>query len=169
MYGVKVTTRHDVVVVGAGILGLATAREILARRPGADLVVLEKESGIGRHQTGHNSGVIHTGIYYVPGSLKARLCHRGAQLMMEFCAEQQIPVKRCGKLLIATTPAELPRLEELYRRGNLNGVQDLRLMPGEAIAELEPHAVGLRALHSPRSAIVDFALVARALADEVAR
>src|SRR5919204_457136 len=159
--------KRELVIVGAGIIGLATAREMLVRRPGLDLLVLEKEPEIGRHQTGHNSGVIHTGLYYAPGSLKARLCRAGSRQLFEFCAEHQIPVERCGKLLIATTPVELPRLDELFRRGNLNGVPDLRLLPGTAIAEFEPHAVGLRALHSPHTAIVDFSLVAKALAQDV--
>lgn len=163
------SAQHDLVVIGAGILGLATAREFLLRQPGMDIVVLEKEREIAQHQTGRNSGVIHTGIYYAPGSLKARLCRSGSQLLMEFCQEHRIPIDRCGKLLIATTPAELPRLEELFRRGTLNGVPDLRMLPGEAIEELEPHATGLRAIHSPHTAIVDFAAVARALAEDVGR
>jgi (S)-2-hydroxyglutarate dehydrogenase len=163
------TPRHDLVVVGAGILGLATAREILQRRPGLDLVVLEQEPVIAQHQTGHNSGVVHTGIYYTPGSLKARLCRTGSGMLLDFCAEHRIPVERCGKLLIATTAAELPGLEELFRRGTLNGVPDLKLLPAEGIREIEPHAAGLRAIHSPHTAIVDFSTVAQALAAEVRR
>src|SRR5438445_469346 len=143
------TARHDLVVVGAGILGLATAREILTRRPGLDLIVLEQEPAIAQHQTGHNSGVVHTGIYYAPGSLKARLCRAGSGMLLEFCAEHRIPVERCGKLLIATTAAELPRLEELFRRGTSNGVPDLEQVPADGIRDIEPHAAGLRALHPP--------------------
>ena len=163
------TARHDLVVVGAGILGLATAREILTRRPGLDLIVLEQEPAIAQHQTGHNSGVVHTGIYYAPGSLKARLCRAGSGMLLEFCAEHRIPVERCGKLLIATTAAELPRLEELFRRGTSNGVPDLEQVPADGIREIEPHAAGLRAIHSPHTAIVDFSAVAQALAAEVHR
>src|SRR5438067_1505872 len=161
--------RHDVVVVGAGILGLATARELLQRRPGLDLVVLEKEAEVGRHQTGHNSGVIHTGIYYTPGSLKARLCRAGSQMMTEFCQDHRIPVDRCGKLLVATEASELPRLEDLMRRGTANGVPELTWLPPDGIKDLEPHATGLRAIHSPHTAIVDFSAVTQALSKDVQR
>ena len=111
--------------MGAGILGLAVARELLARRPGLALTVLEKENAIAQHQTGHNSGVIHSGIYYVPGSLKAQLCVEGARLMYEFCDEKEIPTERCGKVVVAADESELPRLEELKRRGEANGVPGL--------------------------------------------
>jgi L-2-hydroxyglutarate oxidase len=159
--------RADVVLVGAGILGLAVARELLSRRPGLRLTVLEKEDAIAQHQTGHNSGVIHSGIYYAPGSLKAELCVEGSRLMYEFCAEKGIPTDRCGKVIVAANEAELPRLEELKRRGEANGVRGLEEIGPERLAELEPNVVGVRALHSPETGIVDFRLVAKALAEEV--
>ena len=153
--------------MGAGILGLAVARELLARKPGLALTVLEKENAIAQHQTGHNSGVIHSGIYYAPGSLKAQLCVEGARLMYAYCDEQGIPTERCGKVVVAADESELPRLEELRRRGEANGVPGLVEVGPERLAELEPNVVGVRALHSPETGIVDFKLVARALADEV--
>jgi (S)-2-hydroxyglutarate dehydrogenase len=153
--------------VGAGILGLAVARELLSRTPGLSLSVLEKEAAIAQHQTGHNSGVIHSGIYYAPGSLKAQLCVEGARLMYEFCDEKGIPTERCGKVVVAADESEIPRLEELKRRGEANGVRGLVEVGPEQLAELEPNVVGVRALHSPETGIVDFRLVARALAAEV--
>ena len=159
--------RSEVLLVGAGILGLAVARELLIRRPGLQLNVLEKEAAIAQHQTGHNSGVIHSGIYYSPGSLKAQLCVEGAGLMYEFCAENGVPTERCGKVIVAADENEVPRLEELMRRGEANGVPDLEEVGPERLAELEPNVRGVRALHSPATGIVDFKLVAKALAGEV--
>jgi (S)-2-hydroxyglutarate dehydrogenase len=159
--------RSDVLLVGAGILGLAVARELLTRTPGLRLTVLEKEAAIAQHQTGHNSGVIHSGIYYAPGSLKARLCVEGSRLLYEFCADKGIPTERCGKVIVAANEAEIPRLDELRRRGEANGVRGLQEIGPERLAELEPNVIGVRALHSPETGIVDFKLVARALADEV--
>ncbi|HEX6458332.1 MAG TPA: L-2-hydroxyglutarate oxidase [Thermoleophilaceae bacterium] len=156
-----------VLVVGAGILGLATARELLARQPDRRVVVLEREPEVGFHQTGHNSGVIHGGIYYAPGSLKARLCVQGAREMYEYCEEHGIGAKRCGKLIIATREEELPGLDELERRGKANQVPGLRRVGAEEIQEIEPHAHGIAALHSPATGVVDFRAVARALADDV--
>jgi L-2-hydroxyglutarate oxidase LhgO len=156
----------DVVVVGAGILGLAVARELLLRRPGLDLFVLEKEEAVGRHQTGRNSGVIHSGIYYAAGSLKAQLCTEGRELLYRYCDERGIEYERCGKVIVATSPAELPRLEELHRRAVANGVEVEEIGP-ERLAELEPHVAGVRALHAPGTGIVDFKRVVRSLADEV--
>ena len=152
----------DVVVVGGGILGLATAREALLRRPDASVVVLEREPEPALHQTSHNSGVIHAGVYYAPGSLKARLCVEGARRLYELCDELAVRAERCGKLIVARTAAELPRLDELERRSRANGVRVRRIGPAE-IAEIEPHARGLAALHSPDTGIVDFERVARAL------
>jgi L-2-hydroxyglutarate oxidase LhgO len=159
--------RADVAVVGAGIVGLAAARAVLARRPGIRLIVLDKEDAVGTHQTARSSGVIHRGVYYAPGSLKARLCVAGAAALETYCAEREIPVLRCGKVVVATTPEEIPRLEELHRRSVANGVPEVELIGPERLRELEPHAAGLRALHSPATSVVDFALVARAYADDV--
>ena len=160
-------SRYDVVVIGAGILGLAAAREILARRPGTRVAVLEKEAAIASHQTGRNSGVIHTGIYYAPGSLKASLCVTGARAMFEFCERHGIGTERCGKLIVAVDEAEVPGLEALYRRGLENGVAGLELIGPERIREIEPHCVGVRAIHSPGTGIVDFSRVAEVMAADV--
>jgi 2-hydroxyglutarate dehydrogenase len=157
----------DLAVVGAGIVGLAVARELAERHPDLRLRVLEKEPQVAAHQTGNNSGVVHAGIYYAPGSLKARLSVEGARLLYERCDRHGIPYDRCGKLIVATGPAELPALDELERRGRANGVPGLRRVEARAIAELEPHARGVAALHSPATGIVDFAAVARSLANEL--
>lgn len=157
----------DLAIVGAGILGLATAREVLRRRPGLRLLIIEKEPQIALHQTGRNSGVIHSGIYYAPGSLRARLCVEGARRLMEFCDQHGVPYRRCGKLILATRESELPGLEELHRRGSANSVPGLELIGPDRIRELEPHAAGLKAIYSPTTAIVDFRQVAHALARDV--
>ncbi|MBA3809271.1 MAG: L-2-hydroxyglutarate oxidase [Solirubrobacterales bacterium] len=159
--------RCDLAIVGGGIVGLAVAREMLARNPQASVCVLERESEIGTHQTGHNSGVIHAGVYYVPGSLKARLCVEGAREMYEYCDRRAIPVERCGKVIVATDPTELARLDELERRGMANGVPGLRRIDAGGIEELEPHARGIAGLHSPGTGIADFPAVARAYAEDV--
>jgi len=160
-------SRYDVVVIGSGIVGLAAAREILTRRPGTRLAVLEKEPEIARHQTGHNSGVIHTGIYYAPGSLKAQLCVTGSRELYGFCERHAIPTERCGKLIVALDESELPALGDLHRRGVANGVEGLEVVGPERIRELEPHAAGLRAIWSPATGIVDFGRVAAAMAQEI--
>jgi 2-hydroxyglutarate dehydrogenase len=157
----------DIAVVGAGIVGLATARELAGRRPGWRVAVLEKEADVGHHQTGHNSGVIHAGIYYAPGSLRARLCVVGARELYEYCEQRGIAHERCGKVIVATTPEELPALAELERRGRANGVPGLRRLDPHQLREIEPHARGVAALHSPHTGIVDFGAVARALAVDV--
>jgi (S)-2-hydroxyglutarate dehydrogenase len=157
----------DVVVVGAGILGLATARELSLRHDGVRVAVLERERQLGTHQTGRSSGVIHAGIYYAPGSLKARLCVEGARELYEYCAERGIPAERGGKLIIATRPEELPRLDELERRGVANEVSGLARIPEDRIKDIEPHARGIEALHSPATGTVDFRVVAAAYADDV--
>lgn len=162
-----VPTRCDVAVIGGGILGLAVARELLGRRPGATLCVLEREQALAAHQSGHNSGVIHAGIYYAPGSLKAKLCVEGAAELYRHCAEQGIPVEQCGKLIIARDRSELAGLNELHRRASANGVGGLRMLRGDEIAEIEPHATGFAALHSPMTGIVDFGAVARSYARQV--
>lgn len=159
----------DVAIVGGGILGNAVARELLARRPGARLCVLEGEERIGRHQTGRSSGVIHAGIYYEPGSLKARLCVEGARALYAYCEEREIPHERSGKLVLAATEAELGRLDELERRGRANQVPGLRRLGAEEIAAVEPHARGVAALHSPATGVVDFVVVAEAYAEDVRR
>jgi 2-hydroxyglutarate dehydrogenase len=157
----------DVAVVGAGILGLAVARELTRRDPHRRVVVLEREDEIGFHQTGHNSGVIHAGIYYAPGSLKARLCVEGARDLYAFCEERGIAHERCGKLIVATEASELGRLDDLEARGRANGVPGLARLDAAGIERVEPHARGLAALHSPQTGIVDFPGVARAYADDV--
>ncbi len=154
-------------VVGGGIIGLATARELLARRPGLHVTVLEKENELARHQTGRNSGVVHTGIYYEPGSLKARLCTRGRVLLKDYCVDRALIYEECGKLVIALNPAEERRLLAIFERARANEVPGVRLIgPGE-IAEFEPHATGSLALHTPQAAVVDFAAIARAFAKDV--
>jgi 2-hydroxyglutarate dehydrogenase len=157
----------DVVVVGAGIVGLAVARELAHRHPRKTVAVLEKEDGVGRHQTGHSSGVVHAGIYYEPGSLKARLCTEGARDLYDYCERHEIPHARCGKVIVATTQAELQGLDELERRGRANGVPNLARLDGRALARIEPHARGLQALHSPHTGIADFKAVAEQLATDL--
>lgn len=154
-------------VVGAGIVGLAVAREWITRRPDDSVVVLEREPGPARHQSGHNSGVIHGGIYYPPGSLKARLCVDGARLMYEYCQRHAIPHERCGKLIVAVESAELPRLDALAARGAANEVPGLRRISASEIAEIEPNAVGLAALHAPNTGIADYGAVARRLVEDL--
>jgi len=158
---------HDVAVVGAGIVGLAVARELLMRHPGLSVAVLERESEVGQHQTGHNSGVIHSGVYYTPGSLKARLCVSGSALMFAYCDERGIPYEKCGKLIVAIRADELGRLDDLEQRGRANGVPGLRRVTGPEIEEIEPEARGLAALHCPSTGIVDYAQVTRELARDV--
>jgi 2-hydroxyglutarate dehydrogenase len=158
---------YDVAVVGAGILGLATARELLSRQPDARVVVLEREDHIAAHQTGHNSGVIHAGIYYTPGSLKAQLCVAGARELYEFCDEHGVEYERCGKLIVALDESELDRLDELERRATANEVPGIRRVAGAELREIEPEVAGVAGLHSPNTGIVDFGVVARAYAADV--
>jgi L-2-hydroxyglutarate oxidase LhgO len=160
-------SRHDVLVVGAGIIGLATARALLVGRPGLQVLVVDKEPEVGFHQTGHNSGVLHGGVYYTPGSLKAAFCMRGKDAMERYADEKGISVVRRGKLIVAVAESELERLAELGRRATANGVRGLRELAAEGIAELEPNAVGIRALHAPETAVIDYRAVTRALADDV--
>ncbi|MFI9596919.1 L-2-hydroxyglutarate oxidase [Nonomuraea sp. NPDC052265] len=155
-------------VVGAGIVGLAVARELAAAR-GAEVTVLDKEPRVGAHQTGHNSGVVHAGIYYPPGSLKARLCREGVALLRAYCAEHGLPYREVGKLVVASTRAERAPLRALAERARANGVPGLAELDGLGLREIEPHAVGVAAIHSPHTAIADFPAVARALALDVAR
>ncbi len=158
---------YDIAVIGGGIVGLASALAINARYPRCSLTVLEKEPEVGSHQTGHNSGVIHAGIYYKPGSYKAMLCVEGVRLMQSFCEESGVPRESCGKVIVATDNSELPRLEELYRRGVANGVLGLELIGPDRLHEIEPHARAVRALLSPGTAIVDFKRVAEAMGGQL--
>ncbi|MCI1261943.1 MAG: L-2-hydroxyglutarate oxidase [Tetrasphaera jenkinsii] len=159
--------RERIGVIGGGIVGLAVAREVTRRLPGAEVVVFEKEARLAAHQTGHNSGVVHAGIYYPPGSAKAQLCTRGRGLLEDYLAEHALPYAQCGKLVIALTAAELPRFEELARRATANGVPGLRRVEGAGITDIEPYAAGLAALHSPATGITDYAAVAESLAAQV--
>jgi len=159
--------RADVLVVGAGILGLATAVELASRLPDRRVIVVEKEHAIALHQTGRNSCVVHSGVYYAPGSLKARLCTAGRLLLREYCEERAIPYDECGKLIVAAEASELPAIDELQRRAEANGVPRLRRLAAEEIREVEPHCVGVAGLHVPTTALVDFRLVAAALAEDL--
>lgn len=152
-----------IVVVGGGILGVAAARLLARERPGDEVVLLEKEDRLATHQSAHNSGVVHAGIYYAPGSLKARLCRRGGALLREFCNDAGLDFEEVGKVLIAASPSELDALARVEERALANGVPGLRRLDAAALALVEPHATGVAALHSPSSAIVDFAAVTRAL------
>jgi (S)-2-hydroxyglutarate dehydrogenase len=157
----------DLAVVGGGILGLAVARELARRHPDRSAVVLERASEVATGQTGRNSGVIHAGIYYMPGSLKARMCVAGARDLYAYCEEHEVPCERCGKVIVARNEAELPRLDELERRGRENGVPGLRRLTGAELREIEPHCEGVAGLHSPNTGIIDFAAVARSLARDL--
>src|SRR5581483_6715058 len=145
-YHCMTDSRFDVLIVGGGVVGLGVALEITRRYPRRKLLLIEKEDHVAAHQSGHNSGVIHSGVYYKPGSLKARLCVSGAAAMVEFCREHGIPHKVCGKVIVATHAEELPRLEELQKRGVANGLSGLRMIGPEELREIEPHAKGVRAL-----------------------
>lgn len=154
-------------VVGGGTIGVAVARELGKRLDGVEVTLYEKEDRLAAHQTGHNSGVVHAGLYYEPGGLKAKLCRRGVNLLRDFCAEKNLPYEACGKLVIAQTPEEQRRLEAIFSRAWANGVPGVRMLRAEQIREVEPNAVGLSALHSPETAIVDYAAITNALADDV--
>ena len=162
-----VQTWYDIVIVGGGIVGLATARDLLVRRPGQRVAILEKESAIGQHQTGHNSGVIHAGVYYAPGSLKARLCAEGREKTYEYCEQKGIRYEKCGKLIVAIEEEELPRLQNLWDRATANGVPGLRMVGPEEIREIEPHSAGIKGIFSPETGIVNWSEVAQAYADDV--
>jgi len=157
----------NVIIIGGGVVGLATGRELLQRFPDSKLLIVEKEQALAAHQTGHNSGVIHSGLYYKPGSLKARLCVAGAARMVQFCKENAIPYELCGKVVVATDESEVPALEELYRRGIANGVPNLRMLNAEQIREIEPHASGIRGIHVPGTGITDFTAVAQKYAEHI--
>lgn len=160
---------QHVVVVGAGIIGLAVAREIMRSHAGLRVTVLEKEPAVARHQSGRNSGVVHAGLYYQPASLKARLCRRGVGLLREYCQEHAIHYEACGKVVVALDGEESGRLDAIQRRAEANGVPGLARVDGNRLRELEPYAQGVSALHSPETAIADFAGVCRALARDIER
>lgn len=160
-------TEETIGVVGGGIIGLAIGRELGRRRPGARIVVFEKEARLAAHQTGHNSGVVHAGIYYRPGSLKAELCTRGRALLRDYCAEHHLPYDECGKLVVAVDAAELDRFTALERTARANDVPGLRRVDGAGISEVEPHATGLAALHSPHTAITDYVAIAETIGKEI--
>lgn len=156
-----------VAIVGGGIVGLATAYQLLGRFPSVQLILLEKEDGPGRHQTGNNSGVLHCGLYYKPGSRKAQLAVHGIRRMVEFCAQHDVPYELCGKVVVATEEKEIPRLHALLERGNANGLQGLQLLGPEQIREIEPHAAGLAGIRVPEEGIVDYPAVAGAMVKEI--
>ena len=156
--------RYDVAIVGGGIIGLSTAMQLLQRSPDLNIAVVEKEERLAQHQTGHNSGVIHSGIYYRPGSWKSRFCVGGKNRLLAFCDENEIEYDPCGKVIVATDESELGRLQDLYERGVANGVPDLEVVGPERLAEIEPHTAGVRALWAPHTGIVDYVRVANAYA-----
>jgi len=169
MQAESVSRPFDLIVVGAGLVGLATAMEAARRYPRLRVAVLDKEREVAAHQTGRNSGVIHSGLYYKPGSLKAKLCREGSEAMLAFCRREEIPHAVIGKLVVATRPEEIPALDELERRGTASGVPGLARVGPERMRELEPHAAGVAALHVPSTAITDYAAVARRCASLLAR
>lgn len=160
-------SQYDLTIIGAGILGLATAMKIIEVHPRIKLLILDKEAQVAQHQTGHNSGVIHSGLYYRPGSIKAQSCVSGRKALIEFCDRNGVPYEVCGKIVVATSEAELPRLEELQRRGVANGLQGLEMIGPERLREFEPHASGLKALYVPETGIIDYTKVAEAYSRKI--
>ncbi len=160
------TTKYDVAVIGGGIIGLATAMTLARKHPGRSIVVLEKEGEIALHQTGHNSGVIHAGIYYAPGSQKAGFCYTGNLELRKYCDERGIDYEMCGKVIVATDESEVTRLHDLFARGKANGVKGLELIGQERLREIEPHAAGVKAIWSPETGIVDYRRVSQAYATD---
>jgi (S)-2-hydroxyglutarate dehydrogenase len=155
---------YDITIIGGGIIGVATAMQISAKYPRYKVGVVDKEDALAMHQSGHNSGVIHSGIYYAPGSLKAQNCVTGVQKLLKFCDENQIKYDLCGKVIVATSEAELPRLDELHRRGTANSVPGLEMIDRDRLLEIEPHSAGIRALWSPKTGIIDYTEVTKAYA-----
>lgn len=160
---------YDLVIIGGGAVGLATGLQLLNSQPTLRIGLLEKEQQVSLHQTGNNSGVIHSGLYYKPGSLKARNCIHGYHLLIDFCTRHEIPFERCGKIIVATDESELPALQTLYNRGNENGLTNLTRLSAEQLKEYEPHVAGIAGIHVPQTGIVDFALIAQAYAREFQR
>jgi L-2-hydroxyglutarate oxidase len=163
------SSKYDIAIVGGGIVGLATGYRLRAKYPGSRLLLLEKEDRLAAHQTGHNSGVIHSGLYYRPGSSKARTCVSGGEMLKAFCREHEIPYNLCGKVVVATREAELPALQTLHERGTANGVPDLAIIGPERLKEIEPHAAGIRALHVPHAGIIDFSQVSNKLGELIVK
>jgi L-2-hydroxyglutarate oxidase len=158
---------YDLTIIGGGIIGLATALKITKAHPHTKILLLEKESALAQHQSGHNSGVIHSGLYYRPGSIKAHTCVTGRKALMDFCRENSVPFELCGKVVVATSEAEIPRLEELHRRGIANGLQGLELIGRDRLKELEPYASGVKGLRVPETGIIDYNRVAEAYAAKI--
>ncbi len=159
--------KHPVAIIGGGIVGLATGLELIQRFPDISLSILEKEPTLAAHQTSHNSGVIHSGIYYRPDSLKARLCVEGVEALLRFCRQHNVPYEICGKVIVATTESELPQLDTLYQRGLGNGLHGLQMLTAEGIREIEPHASGIRGIRVPGTGIVNYAQVAEKYAEQI--
>lgn len=157
--------KYDIIIVGAGIVGLATALKIKEKKPSLNVLILEKEKDIAAHQTGHNSGVIHSGLYYKPGSKKAINCIKGYHMLIDFCDEYKIDYELCGKVVVATQESELPELDKLYKRGLENGLEGLKMLSTEEIKEYEPHVNGLKGFHVPQTGIVDYTVVAHKIAE----
>ena len=160
------SNQYDIAIIGGGILGLSTAMQLMERAPNWRVAVIEKEAQLAMHQTGHNSGVMHSGIYYRPGSHKAQFCVAGLNNMVKFCDENEIEYQQCGKVIVALNESELGRLQDLFERGTANGVPDLEIVGPERLKEIEPHTVGMRALWAPHTGIVDFTKVAAAFANK---
>lgn len=161
--------KQDVIIAGGGIVGLATALKLLQAKPALKVLLIEKEKGLARHQTGNNSGVIHSGLYYKPGSLKARNCIHGYHLLIDFCRQHEVPFELCGKIVVATEEKEIPLLQNLYKRGEENGLKGMKMLAPEALREYEPHVNGVRGFFVPQTGIVDYRVVAEKYAEIVKR
>lgn len=161
--------QQDVIIVGGGIVGLATALKVLEEKPALKVLVIEKERELAKHQTGNNSGVIHSGLYYKPGSLKARNCIHGYKLLVDFCEQQGVPFELCGKIVVATDESELPLLQNLFQRGEQNGLKGLRMLHADALREYEPHVKGVSGFFVPQTGIVDYKIVAEKYGEQIRR
>ena len=157
--------KYDVIIAGAGIVGLATGLKILEKKPGTKLLIIDKEDGVAKHQTGHNSGVIHSGIYYKPGSLKAKNCIKGYKELLEFCTKENVPFEICGKVIVAVSESELGALDKIYEKGIANGLEKIRKISKEELHEIEPYANGIKAIHVPYTGIVDYTTVSQKYAE----